>query len=76
MRWEERITSDPGVLAGKPVVRGTRIAVEFVIDLLAAGTPEAEALRNYPQLAAEDVRACLAYAGEAVRLYRSVPLDV
>ena len=76
MRWEERITSDPGVLAGKPVVRGTRIAVEFVIDLLAAGTPEAEILRNYPQLAAEDVRACLAYAGEAVRLYRSVPLDV
>lgn len=74
MDWEERITTDPDVLAGKPVVKGTRIAVELVIDLLASGTSEADILRNYPRLTPDDIRACLAYAGEAVRLYRTVPL--
>jgi uncharacterized protein (DUF433 family) len=74
MDWEARITTDPDVLAGKPVIKGTRIAAELVIDLLASGSPEAEILRNYPRLTSEDIRACLAYAGEAVRLYRTVPL--
>jgi uncharacterized protein (DUF433 family) len=74
MEWEARITTDPDILAGKPVVRGTRIAVELVIDLLASGSPEADILRSYPRLTPEDIRACLAYAGEAVRLYRTVPL--
>jgi uncharacterized protein (DUF433 family) len=48
--------------------------VEFIIDLLASGSSEADLLRNHPRLTPEDIRACLAYAGEAVRLYRSVPL--
>jgi uncharacterized protein (DUF433 family) len=74
MRWEDRIAADPDVMAGKPVVRGTRLTVEFIIELLAAGSPEADVLRNYPQLAPDDIRACLAYAGEAVRLYRTVPV--
>ncbi len=50
MNWQERIVIDPAVLAGKPVVRGTRLAVEFVIDLLAQGWREEEILRNYPGL--------------------------
>lgn len=75
MRWEERIMSDPDVMAGKPVVKGTRLTVEFIIDLLASGSSEADVLRNYPRLTPEDIRACLAYAGEAVRLYKSVPLS-
>ncbi len=62
MDWQDRIEINPRVLVGKPVVRGTRLAVEFIIDLLAQGWPEAEILRNYPGLAHEDVRACLAYA--------------
>jgi uncharacterized protein (DUF433 family) len=74
MRWEDRIDIDPDVLAGKPVVRGTRIAVELVVDLLASGSSEADILRSYPRLTPQDIRACLAYAGEAVRLYRTVPL--
>ena len=74
MRWEERITSDPDLMAGKPVVKGTRLTVEFIIDLLASGSSEADVLRNYPRLSPEDIRACLAYAGEAVRLYRSLPV--
>src|SRR5260221_569270 len=57
-----RITLDPKVLVGKPVIRGTRLSVEFVIGLLADGWSEAEILANYPGIAHEDVLACLAYA--------------
>jgi uncharacterized protein (DUF433 family) len=63
-RWQERIVVDPAVLRGKPVVRGTRIGVGFVVELLAAGWSEAQVLEQYPQLSQEDVRACLAYAAE------------
>ena len=63
MNWRDRIAIDPEILVGKPVVKGTRLAVEFVIDLLAQGWTEAEILRNYPGLAREDILACLAYAG-------------
>ncbi|CUS03921.2 conserved protein of unknown function [Candidatus Promineifilum breve] len=62
MDWQERITVDPKVLVGKPVVHGTRLSVEFIVDLLAQGWPESELLRNYPGLEPEDIRACLAYA--------------
>jgi len=62
MDWQERITVDPKVLVGKPVVRGTRLAVAFIVDLLAQGWAESELLRNYPGLEPEDIRACLAYA--------------
>ena len=55
-----RIVLDPAVLAGKPVVRGTRLSVEFVVGLLADGWSEAEILENYPNLQRDDIRACLA----------------
>ena len=64
--WKDRIVLDPEVLAGKPIVKGTRLAVEFVIDLLAQGWSEADILRNYPGLTREDIQACLAYASEAL----------
>jgi uncharacterized protein (DUF433 family) len=64
MSWKERIVVNPEILVGKPVVRGTRLAVEFVIGLLAQGWPETEILRNYPGLTREDIQACLSYAGE------------
>lgn len=48
MSWPDRIVIDPEILAGKPVVRGTRLAVEFILDLLAAGQSEADVLANYP----------------------------
>jgi uncharacterized protein (DUF433 family) len=72
--WQERIQIDPDVLAGKPVVRGTRLAVEFVIDLLAEGWSEAEILRNYPGLTREDIRACLAYARDVLQSEQVYPL--
>ena len=73
MAWEERITIDPAVLTGKPIVRGTRLAVEFVVGLLSEGWAEAEILRNYPGLTHEDVLACLAYAHERLKGERVYP---
>jgi len=67
MTGEQRIVVDPDVLVGKPTVRGTRLAVDFVIELLARGWTEAEILRNYPTLTGEDVRACLRYASRVLR---------
>jgi uncharacterized protein (DUF433 family) len=74
MDWEDRITADPKVLVGKPIVRGTRIAVEFVIDLLASRWTERQILDNYPILTAEDVEACLHYANELVKSERVYPV--
>ena len=75
MDWQDRIAVDAKVLAGKPVVKGTRIAVEFVIDLLAAGWTQEQILDSYPNLAASDIRACLAYAGELLHSEQVFPLD-
>ena len=65
--WRDRIVLDPAVLAGKPVVKGTRIAVEFVVDLLAQGWTTEQILKEYDHLTADDVLACLAYAGDVMR---------
>jgi uncharacterized protein (DUF433 family) len=65
--WQHRIEIDPTVLVGKPVIRGTRLAVEFIIDLLAQGWPESEILRNYPGLTAQDSQACLSYASATLK---------
>ena len=67
MHWSERITVDPEVLVGKPVVRGTRIAVEFVVELLAKDWSEEQIIDNYPGLSHEDVRACLRYASDVLK---------
>ena len=63
MDWNERIEIDSRVLVGKPVIKGTRLAVEFIVDLLAEGWSTEDILRNYPGIEREDVLACLAYAG-------------
>lgn len=62
-----RIQVDPAVCGGKPCIRGTRIWVTLVLDLLAGGMTQEELLREYPQLSAADVRACIAYAAEMSR---------
>ena len=66
---------DPRILTGKPVVKGTRIAVEIVIDLLAAGWTQQQILDSYPTLNAEVVRACLAYASEILHGEKVFPLE-
>lgn len=75
MSWQARIIIDPKVLLGKPVVKGTRISVELVIDLLAAGWTQEQILNSYPHLTLEDVRACLAYAGELLHSEKVFPLE-
>lgn len=70
MNWRERIVVDPEILVGKPVIKGTRIAVEFVIDLLARGYTKEQILEQYDHITAEDIQACLAYAGETLRSER------
>lgn len=62
MAWQERIVVDPRILTGKPTIKGTRLAFEFVVDLLGRGWSVDEVLREYEQLTKEDVQACLAYA--------------
>ena len=58
----ERISIDPEVVHGRPVVRGTRVRIADVLSLLASGADEAEILHDYPYLTADDIAACLAYA--------------
>jgi uncharacterized protein (DUF433 family) len=68
-----RIVLDPAVLTGKPVIRGTRLSVEFVIGLMADGWAEAEILRNYPGLSHDDLVACLAYARDVLKSEKVYP---
>jgi len=63
---QDRIVRNPAILAGKPVIRGTRISVEFILELMAGGWSEADILENYPQITREDILACLEYARIAV----------
>ncbi len=76
MQWQDRITVDPKVLVGKPIVKGTRISVEFVIDLLGRGWTTAQVLEECDHVTAEDVQACLAYASEVLKLERGSPTPV
>jgi uncharacterized protein (DUF433 family) len=62
MAWQEHITVDPKILVGKPVVKGTRIPVELIIDLLGKGWTQEQILDSYPNLTTQDIRACMAYA--------------
>lgn len=65
--WHPYIHADPTILRGKPVVRGTRLAVDFVLDLLAEGWTQQELLDNYPQLSPEALRAVFAFVADSVR---------
>jgi len=74
MPLSERIVIDPKILAGKPVIRGTRLAVEFILELLAAGQSENDVLTNYPGLTREDILACLSYASYLAHEYKAFPI--
>jgi len=61
-----RITLDPQVMSGKPVIRGTRIPVDMIVRMIAQGVREADIIREYPRLMSEDIKAALLYAAEVV----------
>jgi uncharacterized protein (DUF433 family) len=67
MSFMERITVDPNVLLGKPVIRGTRISVEFILGLLVDGWSEADIRKSFTGLEREDIEACLEYASTTFR---------
>jgi len=63
----DRITADPKILGGKPIVQGTRMSVEFILELLASDVPEEEILEDYPHLTRDDIHACLRYAARSCK---------
>jgi len=67
LNWQERITVDPKILVGKPIIKGTRISVQFIIDLLARGWSFEQILHEYDHLQREDLQACLAYASDVLK---------
>ena len=75
-RLLERITVNPAIFGGKPIIRGRRLAVEHVLGMLAAGDPAETILEGYPWLDRDDILACLAYARRVVGHERVEPLVV
>ena len=72
----DRISIDPQIMVGKPVIRGTRIPVELVVRMLAQGISEKDILEEYPRLELEDIRAALAYAAQVLAHEDVFPLAV
>jgi uncharacterized protein (DUF433 family) len=76
IQWDHFIHSDPGVLLGKPVVKGTRLSVEFILGLYAEGWTEDQILENYPNLTKESLLAVFDYTRECMREEFLYPLPV
>jgi uncharacterized protein (DUF433 family) len=70
----ERITLNPKVMVGKPVIRGTRLTVEYILNLLAHGTTMAEILAEYKGLTEEDIQACILFATKSLENTTFMPL--
>jgi len=69
-----RIVVDPKIMVGKPVIRGTRLTVDFILNLLAQGATEQEILQEYTGLVEEDIRACFLFATNALKNTDFMPL--
>lgn len=76
MNWQDQVTVDPRTMTGKPVIRGTRIAAEFVIDLLERGYSREQIIQQYPHLTEKNIQACLAYAKELLQTERVYPVSL
>jgi uncharacterized protein (DUF433 family) len=73
MDYKHLITIEPDKRSGQPCIRGLRMTVQDVLEYLAGGMTEAEILADFPDLTAEDIRACLAYAADRERRFRVAP---
>ncbi len=73
--WRERIVVNPKILVGKPIIKGTRISVDFILELLAHGWINEQILKNYPQLKKEDISAVLEYSSHIIKLESVEPLE-
>ena len=72
----KRIVINPKVMVGKPVIKNTRLAVEFIVELLAQGWAESEIARNYPGITHEDIAACLMYASNILKAEKIYPFEL
>ena len=72
--WRDRIETNPKILVGKPIIKGTRMGVDFILELLAQGWTYEKILKNYPQLKREDISAALEYSAHALKLESLYPL--
>lgn len=69
MNFDEYITSDPEILFGKPVIKGTRVPVDLIIEKIAVGETVGQLLKAYPRITAESIQACLLFAAESVKSF-------
>jgi uncharacterized protein (DUF433 family) len=67
MHWQKYIYSNPDILVGKPVIKGTRLSVDFILELMASGWTESRILENYPSLTSEALHAVFAFTAECMR---------
>lgn len=67
IKWQDHVLSDPDVLVGKPTIKGTRLAVEFIIELFASGWSVEDVLENYPRLTKDDITAIFAFISEGIK---------
>lgn len=74
MDWRDHIVCDPQILAGKPVIRGTRLSVDFLLSLFAAGWTAQQVHENYPQLTPDSLRATFAFAAQTLGEEEFYPL--
>ena len=73
-KWEDNIEANPNILYGKPVIKGTRISVELLLEKMSNGQNFQEIIQNYPDLKEDDLFACLAYATSLLRNETTIPL--
>ncbi len=71
----ERITVNPSIIVGKPIIKGTRLSVEYILNLLAHGDSFADILEEYDALAVEDIQACLLFAARSLENTSFMPLE-
>lgn len=74
MNWQEYIVSDKAILLGKPTIKGTRISVELILELLASGWSEAQILESYPHLTEQHLKAVFAYLKDCIQQELFFPL--
>ncbi|MCS6852764.1 MAG: DUF433 domain-containing protein [Gemmataceae bacterium] len=74
MTWNERIVIDPHILTGKPIIKGTRLAVEHILELMGQGWAEEQILAEYPGVTHDDILACLRYASEILKAEKVYPV--
>ena len=76
MSWQDRIEVNPKILVGKPVIKGTRLSVEFIAELLAERWTHEQILKSYPQLTGEDIWAVMRYAADVLKQEKVYALPV